>query len=107
MVFAGPLCCLAGAKGAEQASAWAAPLARPAGPADAILIREAQSRSHRAKGGVFAFAPTIHNKTSCGVRDKIENEASSIASKGLLLASFASSSIILLDHLAMRLITTF
>ena len=32
---------LAGAKGAEQASVWAAPLACPAGPADAVFVRTA------------------------------------------------------------------
>jgi hypothetical protein len=37
----GPLSCLAGAKGAEQASVWLAPLVCPTGPADAVFIRAA------------------------------------------------------------------
>jgi hypothetical protein len=37
-------------------------------------------------------------------KGKIENEASSIALKGFLLTNHASSSTILLDHLAMLLI---
>jgi hypothetical protein len=60
MVFAGPSFCLTEAKGAEQASTWAAPLVCLAGPADAVFVRAARSRSRRAKGGVFAFAPTLH-----------------------------------------------
>jgi hypothetical protein len=38
---AGPSSRLAGAKGVEQASVWAAPLACPAGPADAVFVRAA------------------------------------------------------------------
>jgi hypothetical protein len=59
MVFAGPSSCLAGAKGAEQASAWAAPLVCLAGPTDAVFVRAARSRSRRVKDCVFAFAPTL------------------------------------------------
>jgi hypothetical protein len=55
----GPLSRLAGAKGAEQASVWSAPLVCPTGPADAVFVHAAQGRSRRAKGGVFAFAATF------------------------------------------------
>jgi hypothetical protein len=59
MVFMGPSSCLARAKGAKQASAWSAPLVCPAGPANVVFVRAARSRNRRAKGGMFAFAPTI------------------------------------------------
>jgi hypothetical protein len=58
MVFAGPSSCLVGAKGAEQASIWTVSLVCPAGPTDAVFVRAARGRCRRAKGGVFAFAPT-------------------------------------------------
>jgi hypothetical protein len=57
MAFTGPSSCLAGAKGAEQASVWTTSLVCPAGPADAVFVRAARSRCRRAKGGVFTFAP--------------------------------------------------
>jgi hypothetical protein len=59
MVLAGPSSCLAGAKGAGQASVWTVSLVCPVGPADAVFVRAAQGRSRRAKGGVFAFALTF------------------------------------------------
>jgi hypothetical protein len=39
MAFAGPSSCLAGAKGAEQASVWTTSLVCPAGPADVVFVR--------------------------------------------------------------------
>ena len=59
MAFAGPSSCLAGAKGAEQASVWTTSLVCPVGPTDAVFLRAARSRCRRAKGGVFVFAPTF------------------------------------------------
>jgi hypothetical protein len=59
MAFAGPSTCLAGAKGAEQASVWTTSLVCSADPADAVFVRAARSRCRRAKGGVFAVAPTF------------------------------------------------
>jgi hypothetical protein len=62
MAFVGPSSCLAGAKGAEQASVWTTSLVCPAGPVDAVFVHAAQGRCRRAKGGVFAFAPTVGNQ---------------------------------------------
>jgi hypothetical protein len=58
MAFAGPSSCLARAKGAEQASVWTTSLVCPTGLVDVVFVRAARSRCLRAKGGVFAFAPT-------------------------------------------------
>jgi hypothetical protein len=60
MAFAGPSSCLAGAKGAEHASVWTLFLVCPVGPADAVFVRAARSRCRRAKGGLYAFAPTTN-----------------------------------------------
>jgi hypothetical protein len=54
----GPSSRLVRAKGVEQASVWSAPSVCPAGPVDAVFIRTVRGRSHRAKGGMFAFVPT-------------------------------------------------
>jgi hypothetical protein len=54
----GPSSCLVGAKGVEQASVWYAPLACPAGLADAVFVCARRGGSRQAKGGVFAFVPT-------------------------------------------------
>jgi hypothetical protein len=55
----GPSSCLLGTKGVEQASVWSMPLAYPAGLADVVFVCAMQGGSRRAKGGVFAFAPTF------------------------------------------------
>jgi hypothetical protein len=59
MVFAGPSSCLPGAKGAEQAPVWTA-FSDASGVSCGYGLRpcNARSRCRRAKGGVFAFAPT-------------------------------------------------
>jgi hypothetical protein len=73
----GPSSCLTGAKGAEQASVWSAPLVCPAGPVDTVFVRAARGRSRRAKGGVFAFTPTFalrgtNSTKSAGAEDHSE-----------------------------------
>jgi hypothetical protein len=54
---AGPSSCLVRAKGVEHASVWSASLVCPAGLADAVCAT--RGGSCRAKGGMFAFVPTI------------------------------------------------
>jgi hypothetical protein len=56
---AGPSSCLVGAKGVKQASVRSAPLAYPAGLAGAVFVCAMRGESRRAKGGVFAFVPTV------------------------------------------------
>jgi hypothetical protein len=62
MAFVGPSSCLAGAKGAEHASIWTTSLVCPTGPTDVVFVRATRGRCRRAKGGVFAFAPTVGNQ---------------------------------------------
>lgn len=47
------------AKGVETVSVWSVPLVCPAGPTDAVFVGARRGGSHQAKGGVFAFVPTI------------------------------------------------
>jgi hypothetical protein len=56
---------------------WTVSLVCPAGPADTDFVRAARGRCRRAKGGVFAFAPTFalrgaSSTKSAGAKDHRE-----------------------------------
>jgi hypothetical protein len=62
MVFSGSSSCLAGVKGAEQASVWTTPLVYPAGPTDVVFVRA--TREVDVTERRVAFSPSPQHRRS-------------------------------------------